>query len=56
MMKELFEIQQRLKSNKDKFNDFAKFAYRNLEDILSDLKTLLKSMVVRLPSTMKSSM
>ena len=42
MMKELFEIQQRLKSNKDKFNDFAKFAYRNLEDILSDLKPLLK--------------
>lgn len=42
MMKELLEIQQRLKSNKDKFNDFAKFAYRNLEDILSDLKPLLK--------------
>lgn len=42
MMKELFEIQQKLKSNKDKFNDFAKYAYRNLEDILSDMKPLLK--------------
>ena len=42
MMKELFEIQQKLKSNKDKFNDFAKFSYRNLEDILADLKPLLK--------------
>lgn len=42
MMKELFEIQQKLRSNKDNFNDFAKFAYRKLEDILSDLKPLLK--------------
>ena len=42
MMKELFEIQQKLKSNKDKFNDFAKYAYRTLEDILSDMKPLLK--------------
>ena len=41
-MKELFEIQQKLRSNKDNFNDFAKFAYRKLEDILSDLKPLLK--------------
>ena len=42
MMKELFEIQQKLKSNKEKFNDFAKYAYRTLEDILSDMKPLLK--------------
>lgn len=42
MMKELFEIQQRLKSNKDKFNDFAKYPYRTLEDILFDLKPLLR--------------
>lgn len=37
----LFEIQQRLKSNKDCFNDFAKFAYRNIEGILAELKPLL---------------
>lgn len=42
MMKELFEIQQRLKSNKGKFNDFAKYPYRTLEDILYEMKPLLK--------------
>ena len=40
-MKELFEIQQRLVSNKGNFNEFGKFSYRSLENILADVKTLL---------------
>lgn len=40
-MKELFNIQQRLVSNKVNFNEFNKFNYRNLEGILSDVKPLL---------------
>ena len=40
-MKELFNIQQRLVSNKVNFNEFSKFNYRNLEGILSDVKPLL---------------
>lgn len=41
-MKELFEIQQRLRSSKDCYNEFGNFNYRNLENILSDLKPLLR--------------
>lgn len=40
-MKELFNIQQRLVSNKVNFNEFSKFNYRNLEGILADVKPLL---------------
>lgn len=40
-MKELFNIQQRLVSNKVNFNEFNKFNYRNLEGILADVKPLL---------------
>ncbi len=40
-MKELFEIQQRLISNKGNFNEFGKFSYRSLENILADVKPLL---------------
>lgn len=39
---DLFNIQQALKSNKDNYNEFGKFKYRNLENILADLKPLLK--------------
>ena len=43
-MKELFEIQQRLVSNKGNFNEFGKFNYRSLENILSDVKPLLNEL------------
>lgn len=43
-MKELFEIQQRLVSNKGNFNEFGKFSYRSLENILADVKPLLKEL------------
>lgn len=43
MIKEkLFNIQQEFKSGKDMYNDFAKFAYRNVENMLADLKPILK--------------
>lgn len=43
MIKEkLFNIQQELKSSKDNYNEFGKFNYRNLENILSELKPILK--------------
>lgn len=38
----LFNIQQEFKSGKDMYNDFAKFAYRNLENMMTDLKPILK--------------
>lgn len=38
----LFNIQQEFKSGKDMYNDFAKFAYRNVENMLADLKPILK--------------
>lgn len=41
---DLFNIQQRLKSNKTMYNEFGKFAYRNLEGILADLKPILKEL------------
>lgn len=41
-MKEiLFKIQQEFKSSKNLVNDFAKFNYRNLEGMLTDLKPIL---------------
>lgn len=43
-MKELFEIQQRLISNKANFNEFGKFNYRSLENILADVKPLLNEL------------
>lgn len=43
-MKELFEIQQRLVSNKGNFNEFGKFNYRSLENILADVKPLLNEL------------
>ena len=43
-MKELFEIQQRLVSNKANFNEFGKFSYRSLENILADVKPLLNEL------------
>ena len=43
-MKELFEIQQRLVSNKGNFNEFGKFSYRSLENILADVKPLLNEL------------
>jgi hypothetical protein len=43
MIKEkLFNIQQEFKSGKDMYNDFAKFSYRNLENMMTDLKPILK--------------
>jgi len=41
-MKELLEIQSRLKAPKSQFNEFGKYKYRNCEDILEALKPLLK--------------
>lgn len=41
-MKELIEIQNKLKVKKDRWNDFGKFKYRAYEDILEALKPLLK--------------
>ena len=43
-MKELFEIQQRLVSNKANFNEYGKFNYRSLENILADVKPLLNEL------------
>lgn len=40
-MKKLFEIQKELKCSKDKKNDFGKFNYRNVEQMLSEIKNVL---------------
>lgn len=40
-MKELIEIQQKLKAPKGQFNNFGKYKYRSCEDILEALKPLL---------------
>lgn len=40
-MKELIEIQQKLKAPKEQLNDFGKYKYRSCEDILEALKPLL---------------
>ena len=41
MKNKIFSIQQEFISNKTLVNDFAKFNYRNLEDMLADLKPIL---------------
>lgn len=41
-MKELIEIQSRLKAPKSKYNSFGKYNYRSLEDIFEAVKPLLK--------------
>lgn len=40
-MKELVEIQCKLKAPKNQYNEFGKFKYRNAEDILETVKPLL---------------
>lgn len=40
-MKELRNIQEKLKAPKNQFNEFGKYKYRNAEDILEALKPLL---------------
>ena len=39
---DLFYLQQNFKCNKDSYNEFGKFKYRNLEQILYELKPLLR--------------
>lgn len=41
-MKELIEIQSRLRAPKSQYNNFGKYSYRSAEDILNALKPLLK--------------
>jgi len=41
-MKELIEIQNKLKAPKGQYNSFGKYKYRNCEDILEAVKPLLK--------------
>jgi len=41
-MKELIEIQNRLKAPKSQFNKFGKYNYRSCEDVLEAVKPLLK--------------
>ena len=41
-MKELIEIQSKLKAPKNQFNSFGKYNYRSCEDILEGVKPLLK--------------
>jgi hypothetical protein len=41
-MKELIEIQSKLKAPKNQRNNFGKYNYRSAEDILEDVKPLLK--------------
>lgn len=43
-MKELIEIQSRLKAPKSKYNSFGRYNYRSLEDILEAVKPLLKEL------------
>lgn len=42
-MKELIEIQEKLKAPKGQYNSFGKYNYRSAEDILDALKPLLKA-------------
>ena len=42
IQEDLFYLQQNFKCNKDNYNSFGKFKYRNLEQILYELKPLLK--------------
>jgi hypothetical protein len=43
-MKELFEIQQRLKVPKEQFNNFSGYNFRSCEDILEAVKPILKEL------------
>lgn len=43
-MKELIEIQTKLKAPKSKYNSFGKYNYRSLEDILEAVKPMLKEL------------
>ncbi len=38
----LFQLQQTYNSTKDNFNDFGKYSFRNVEQILAELKPILK--------------
>ena len=40
--KKLFQLQQTYNSTKDNFNDFGKYSYRNVEQILAELKPILQ--------------
>ena len=40
--KKLFELQQTYNSTKDNFNTFGKYSFRNVEQILAELKPILK--------------
>ena len=40
--KKLFELQQSYNSTKDNFNEFGKYSFRNVEQILAELKPILK--------------
>lgn len=53
-MKELFELQQKLVATKTNWNDFSKFNYRSLEDILQKAKPLLRELkcVIKLTDEM----
>lgn len=43
-MKELVEIQSRLKAPKNQYNKFGKYYYRNAEDIMEAVKPILKDL------------
>ena len=40
--KKLFQLQQTYNSTKDNFNDFGKYSFRNVEQILAELKPVLQ--------------
>ena len=44
VIKKLFTLQQQFNSKKDSYNQFGKYAYRNAEKMLDDLKPLLNSL------------
>lgn len=44
VIKKLFEIQQRLKAPKDKYNSFGKYKYRSAESIIESVKPILKEL------------
>lgn len=44
VIKKLFTLQQKFNSKKNSYNQFAKYAYRNAEKMLDDLKPLLNSL------------
>lgn len=44
VVKKLFEIQQRLKAPKDKYNSFGKYKYRSAESIIESVKPILNEL------------